>query len=96
MFKAKTSILRAPLTYVMTLMLLHVQISEALLTPRPPGASVQHCGRALQLTFGKPLAPNRVQTMGACVIDVQTAMAAKSSMTPFRQTVRYIFGLPSS
>ncbi|KAI9600891.1 hypothetical protein H4Q26_000685 [Puccinia striiformis f. sp. tritici PST-130] len=58
MFKAKTSILRAPLTYVMTLMLLHVQISEALLTPRPPGASVQHCGRALQLTFGKPLAPN--------------------------------------
>ncbi|POW11618.1 hypothetical protein PSTT_05105, partial [Puccinia striiformis] len=123
MFKAKTSILRAPLTYVMTLMLLHVQISEALLTPRPPGASVQHCGRALQLTFGKPLAPNvntyckfqfprlvfcsrlteckpvcnppqRVQTMGACVIDVQTAMAAKSSMTPFRQTVRYIFGLP--
>ncbi|KAI9602111.1 hypothetical protein KEM48_000138 [Puccinia striiformis f. sp. tritici PST-130] len=62
MFKAKTSILRAPLTYVMTLMLLHVQISEALLTPRPPGASVQHCGRALQLTFGKPLAPNLLRT----------------------------------
>ncbi|KAH9443596.1 hypothetical protein MJO29_003514 [Puccinia striiformis f. sp. tritici] len=58
MFRTKASNLRAYVTYVMAILLLHVQISEALLTPRPPNATLQHCARALQLTFGKAFGPN--------------------------------------